>query len=55
MLEATTVWMVRLDREQVEDDVRGTLALDPEAIVFTETRSGIEHRIPIQRCSNPSA
>lgn len=53
MLEATTVWMVRLDREQVEDDVRGTLVLDPEAIVFTEARSGIEHRIPIQTVQQP--
>lgn len=48
MLEATTVWMVRLDRELVEDDVRGTLVLGPEAIVFTEAASGIEHRIPIE-------
>jgi hypothetical protein len=53
MPEAATVWMVRLDRGQVEDDVRGTLELDPEAIVFTETRSGIEHRIPIQAMQQP--
>ncbi|MGZ5213039.1 MAG: hypothetical protein ACXWEG_01580 [Actinomycetota bacterium] len=53
MLEATTVWMVRLDRGQVQDDVRGTLVLDPEAVVFTEARSGIEHRIPIRAMRQP--
>ncbi len=53
MPEATTVWMVRLDRGRVEDDVRGTLVLDPEAVVFTEARSGIEHRIPIQAMQQP--
>jgi hypothetical protein len=53
MPEATTVWMVRLDRGQVEVDVRGTLALDPEAIVFTEARSGLEHRIPIHAMQQP--
>jgi hypothetical protein len=53
MPEATTVWMVRLIPGQAEDDVRGTLALDPEAIVFTETHSGIEHRIPIQAVQQP--
>jgi hypothetical protein len=53
MPEATTVWMVRLDREHVENDVRGTLALDPDAIVFTEGRSGVEHRIPIRAMQQP--
>lgn len=53
MPEATTVWMVRLNRELVENDVRGTLVLDPEAVVFTEARSGIEHRIPIQAMQQP--
>jgi hypothetical protein len=53
MPDATTVWMVRLDRELVRDDVRGTLALDTEAIVFTEARSGVEHRIPIQAVRQP--
>ncbi len=53
MPEATTVWMVRLDRGQVEDDVRGTLVLDPEAVVFREARSGIEHRIPIRTMQQP--
>jgi hypothetical protein len=53
MPEATTVWMVRLDRGLVEDDVRGTLVLDPDAVVFTEARSGIEHRIPIQAVQQP--
>lgn len=53
MPEATTVWMVRLNRELVENDVRGMLVLDPEAVVFTEARSGIEHRIPIQAMQQP--
>jgi hypothetical protein len=53
MPKAATVWMVRLDRDLVEDDVRGTLVLDPEAIVFTETHSGIEHRIPIRTMQQP--
>ncbi|MGZ8571926.1 MAG: hypothetical protein ACXWW5_06845 [Actinomycetota bacterium] len=53
MPEAAIVWMVRLDRGQVEDDVRGTLELGPEAIVFTEANSGLEHRIPIQAMQPP--
>ena len=53
MPEATTVWMVRLDRDLVEDDVRGTLTLDPDAVVFTEARSGVEHRIPINAMAQP--
>jgi hypothetical protein len=53
MPDATTVWMVLLDRERVHDDVRGTLALDPEAVVFTEARSGFEHRIPIRAMQPP--
>jgi hypothetical protein len=53
MREATTVWMVRLDRGHVENDVRGRLALHPEAIVFTEAGSGVEHRIPIQAVQQP--
>jgi hypothetical protein len=53
MLEPATVWMVRLIPGQVEDDVRGTLVLDPEAIVFTEAHSGIEHRIPIEAVRQP--
>lgn len=53
MPEATTVWMVRLGRGLVEDDVRGTLVLEHDAIVFTEARSGIEHRIPIHTMQQP--
>jgi hypothetical protein len=53
MLEATTVWMVRLVPGQVHDDVRGTLVLDTEAVVFTEARSGLEHRIPIRAIEQP--
>ncbi len=53
MTEATTVWMVRLDKGLVEDDVRGTLVLDPEAIVFTEASSGLEHRISIHAMQQP--
>ena len=53
MPEATTVWMVRLDRGQVEDDVRGTLELEPDAVVFTEAHTGFEHRIPITEMQRP--
>jgi hypothetical protein len=53
MPEETTVWMVRLDREQVEDDIRGTLALGSDAVVFTEARSGFEHRIPLSAMQRP--
>jgi hypothetical protein len=53
MPEATTVWMVRLDRGQVEDDVRGTLELEPDAVVFTEAHTGFQHRIPITEMQRP--
>lgn len=53
MPEDATVWMVRLDRGQVEDDTRGTLALEADAVVFTETRSGIEHRFPLEAMDKP--
>jgi len=53
MPETATVWMVRLDRGQVEDDVRGTLALEPDAVVFTEAQTGSEHRIPIAAMQRP--
>ena len=53
MPEATTVWMVRLDRGLVEDDVRGTLDIDPDAVIFTEAVSRIEHRIPITAIQQP--
>ena len=45
--------MVRLDRDHVEDDVRGTLDIDPEAVIFTEAASGREHRIPIAAIQQP--
>lgn len=47
------MWMVRLVPGQAEDDVRGTLVLDPDAVVFTEAHSGIEHRIPIRTVQQP--
>jgi len=54
MPEPAIVWMVRLGRGQVEDDVRGTLVLDRDDIVFTEARSGREHRIPIRAVQRPT-
>ena len=53
MPEAATVWMVRLDRGQVEHDIRGTLALEPDAVVFTEAHSGLAHRIPLTAMQPP--
>jgi hypothetical protein len=53
MPEQTTVWMVHLDRERVEDDVRGTLSLEADAVVFTEAISTIEHRFPLMHMQRP--
>ena len=53
MPEPTTVWMVHLDRERVEDDVRGTLSLEGDAVVFTEAISTIEHRFPLEQMQRP--
>ena len=39
MPDATTVWMVRLDRGQTKD-IRGTLSLEPTGLLFTDARSG---------------
>jgi hypothetical protein len=53
MPEQTTAWMVHLDRERVQDDVRGTLSLEADAVVFTEAVSTIEHRFPLERMERP--
>lgn len=45
MPEPTTVWMVRLDRGSV-DDIRGELDLEDDAVVFTEAKTGGQHRFP---------
>ena len=53
MPEEARVWMVRLDRGHVEDDVRGTLSLEHDAVVFTEAISTIEHRFPLEHMQRP--
>jgi hypothetical protein len=45
--------MVRLDRGHVEDDVRGTLSLETDAVVFTEAISTIEYRFPLEHMQKP--
>jgi hypothetical protein len=54
MPEAATVWMVRLDRGRAHEDARGTLALDDEAVVFTDARSGAITRFPFEAVRKPS-
>jgi hypothetical protein len=39
MPDPTTVWMVRLDRGQTKD-IRGTLSLESNGLLFTDARSG---------------
>jgi len=39
MPDATTVWMVRLDRGQTKD-IRGTLSLEQNGLLFNDARSG---------------
>jgi hypothetical protein len=53
MPEEATVWMVHLERERVQNEVRGTLALEADAVVFTEAISTIEHRFPLERMQRP--
>jgi hypothetical protein len=53
MPEEARVWMVRLDRAHVEDDVRGTLSLEVDAVVFTEAVSTIESRFPLEHMQKP--
>jgi hypothetical protein len=53
MPEPTTVWMVHLDRERVEEDVRGTLSLEWDALVFTEAVSTLEHRFLFEQVERP--
>ena len=45
--------MVRLDRSHAEDDVRGTLSLEADAVVFTEAISTLEHRFPLEHLDKP--
>jgi hypothetical protein len=44
VLEPATVWMVKLRRGDLAD-IKGTLQLDGDAVRFTESKSGIDHRI----------
>jgi hypothetical protein len=53
MPERTTVWMVHLNRERVNEDVRGSLSLDEDALVFIEAVSTIEHRFPLEQMQSP--
>jgi hypothetical protein len=52
MPEPTTVWMVRLDRGDL-DDVRGELSLHDDAVVFTEAKTGAELRFPFGDLGKP--
>lgn len=54
MPEVSTVWMVRLDRGSVAEDVRGTLELEDDAVVFTEAASGERTRFPFEELHKPS-
>ena len=53
MLEDATVWMVRLDRGQVGDDIKGTLVLGDDALVFTDARSSAQTRFPLAGLRKP--
>jgi hypothetical protein len=53
MPEDARVWMVRLGRGYAEDDVRGTLSLEADAVVFTEAISTLEHRFPLEHMDKP--
>jgi hypothetical protein len=53
MPEEARVWMVRLDRGHVEHDVRGTLSLEADAVVFKEAISTIESRFPLEHMQKP--
>ncbi len=54
MPEAATVWMVRLDRGRAHEDVRGTLELGDDALVFVEAGSGTPIRFPYGTVRKPS-
>ena len=53
MPEDVTVWMVRLDRGQAGDNIKGTLALGDDAVVFTDSRSSAQMRIPLTGLRKP--
>ena len=53
MLEDAIVWMVRLDRGQVDDDIKGTLVLGDDAVVFTDSRSSAQTRFPLAGLRKP--
>ena len=54
MPEAATVWMVRLDRGRAHEDVRGTLELEDDALVFTDAPGGTIVRFPFDAVRKPS-
>jgi len=53
MALASTVWMVRLDRGKADEDVRGTLEIEDDAVVFTEADSGARTRFPFDGMRKP--
>jgi hypothetical protein len=53
MPDEARVWMVRLDRGHVDDDVRGMLSLEADAVVFTEAISTMEYRFPLEHIQKP--
>jgi hypothetical protein len=53
MPEDATVWMVRLDRGQAGDDTKGTLVLGDDAVVFTDSRSSAQTRLPLAGLRKP--
>lgn len=48
------MWMVRLDRGKADEDVRGTLELEEDAVVFTEAASGARTRFTFEGLRKPS-
>jgi hypothetical protein len=53
MPEDVTVWMVRLDQGRALDDIRGTLTLDDDAVIFTDSSSGSQTRFPLVGLRKP--
>jgi hypothetical protein len=53
MLEDAIVWMVHLDRGRTGDDVKGTLELGDDALVFTDSRSSAQTRFPLAGLRKP--
>jgi hypothetical protein len=48
-----TVWMVHLDRGQAGDNIKGTLMLADDAVVFTDPLSSDQTRFPLARLRKP--